>query len=138
VKAKYEILHKLPFFILLRDINVSGFLNMNTFEGKTYFSKESFEELVHWLHELTILKIFSSFERASTKLKVTKEKSKIQLNKQTLERILLGEIKMSFTSAKDLLQLAEDTGYDVDKFTNKLIKVKKKNNVNRKDLINAS
>lgn len=138
VKTKYEFLHKLPFFILLRDINVSSFLNMNTFEGKTYFSKESFEELVHWLNELTILKIFSSFERASTKLKVTKEKSKIQLNKQTLERILLGEIKMSFTSAKDLLQVAEDTGYDVDKFTDKIIKVKKKNNVNRKDLINAS
>jgi glycosidase len=137
VREKSGILHKLPFSILLNENYVSSYLNVNTFEDKTYFSKERFEELAHWLNELMILKLFSSYERALTKLRSTKDKSKKRLNKQGLERILLGEIKRSYTSTKDLLQLAEDTGYDLNKFSNSLIKVKKKKSISKMNSINA-
>jgi glycosidase len=124
-----SILHKLPFSLLLYDNYVSSFLNVNTYETQTYFSKERFEELAYWLNGLIILKLFTSYENTLTKLKSTKSKSKKVINKQGLERILLGEIKKSYITNKDIVQRADNAGYDLTKFVNSLTKTKKKSGI---------
>jgi hypothetical protein len=131
VSEKQVMLNKLPFSSLLHDKYVSSFLNVNNFEDITYFSKERFVELAHWLNELTILKLFTSYEKALDKLRSTKKKSKKGINKQGLERILLGEIKKSYVTTKDIVQNAENTGYDLNKFINSISKVKMKSSTKR-------
>ena len=128
---KQAILNRLPFSLLLNDNYVSTFLNVNTYEDITYFSKERFQELAHWLNELMILKLFSSYEKALAKLRGTKAKSKKHINKQDLERILLAEIKRSFITTKKIVQSAEDTGYDLNEFSNSLTTVNRKSSTKK-------
>jgi glycosidase len=128
---KQVMLNRLPFSLLLNDNYVSTFLNVNTYENVTYFSKERFQELAYWLNELVILKLFSSYEKAVVNIRSAKAKSKKQINKQGLERILLAEIKRSCITTKDIVQSAEDAGYDLNKFSNSLTNIKRKNITNK-------
>ncbi|MEJ2195744.1 MAG: hypothetical protein P8X73_12920 [Ignavibacteriaceae bacterium] len=114
------IFYQLPLNILFQEKNVSSFLNVNVFEGITYFSKERFELLIYWLSELIILRLFSFYEIESAKLMDTKYNSNSILKKPALERILLTEIKKNYESAKQLIQLAEVMKYDLNKFINNL------------------
>ena len=114
------VFYQLPLNILFQDKNVSSFLNVNVFEGITYFSKERFEMLIYWLSELIILRLFSFYEIESAKLMDTKYNSNSILKKPGLEKILLREIKKNYESAKQLIQLAEVMKYDLNKFINNL------------------
>lgn len=130
-------LHQLPFSELLKDENVSGFLKVNQFAGITYFDRERFENLVEWLFQLIVIKSFSLYEKELTTGKEKKKKSKKSLNKQELERLLLNVIKSCFASAQNLTWLAEESGYDVEKFSNSLINLKKKPKPREKEKVYA-
>ena len=110
---------------------------MNQFAGITYFDRERFENLVEWLFQLIVIKSFSLYEKELTTGKEKKKKSKKSLNKQELERLLLNAIKSCFASAQNLTWLAEESGYDVEKFSNSLINLKKKPKPREKEKVYA-
>lgn len=130
-------LHQLPFSELLKDENVSSFLKVNQFAGITYFNKERFENLVEWLFQLIVIKSFSLYEKELASSKEKKKKSKKSLTKQELERLLLNVIKSCFASAQNLTWLAEESGYDLEKFSNSLINLKKKPKTREKEKVYA-
>jgi glycosidase len=135
VKKYRSPLNKIDFSELIIDENVSNFLNINMFEDITYFNKEKFENLVEWLYQLVAVQSFSSYKKVLNNLKDKNTKkgiTKKKITKQDLERELINSIKGSFQSAKNLKWLAEESGYDLTKFSSSLINIKKTNNRNKK------
>jgi hypothetical protein len=136
VKKNRSPLNKIPFSELLINENVSNFLHINTFDNITYFNKENFENLIEWLFQLVVIQSFSIFKKTLSNVKdknLKRENSNKKLTKQDLERELLISIKGSFLSAKNLKWLAEESGYDLTKFSSSLINIKKRNNIARKE-----
>jgi glycosidase/uncharacterized protein (UPF0335 family) len=136
LKKNLSALNKLPLSDLLIEKNVSKYLNVNTFADITYFNKENFEDLIKWLYQIIVFLSFSSYKKALLKLKDKNKnnvKSKKQISKQNLERELMNSIKSTYLSAKNLIWLAEESGYDLTKFRNRIIKIKKKKSNKRKD-----
>jgi glycosidase len=126
VKKYRSPLYRINFSELLMNENVSRFLNVNKFDDITYFNKEKFENLVEWLYQLVAVQSFSSYKRVlkNQKDKNTKKgTTKKKLTKQDLERDLINSIKGSFLSAKNLKWLAEESGYDLTKFSSSLINI---------------
>jgi hypothetical protein len=133
IKRGRSALHKLPFYELFKDENVSRFLKINEFGSITYFNKERFEDIIKWLYQFAAVKSFSTFEKSLEKAKEKKRetgKSKKQLNKQELERKLINSVKETYISTKKLIWLAEESGYDLTKFSASLIKIKMKSKNN--------
>ncbi|MGB5894340.1 MAG: alpha-amylase family glycosyl hydrolase [Ignavibacteriaceae bacterium] len=126
VKKYRSPLNKIHFSELLINENVSNFLNINKFDAITYFNKEKFENLVEWLFQLIVILSFSSYKKILNNLKDRNTKkgiTKKKLTKQDLERELINSIKGSFLSAKNLKWLAEESGYDLTKFSSSLINI---------------
>jgi hypothetical protein len=135
VKKYRSPLNKIPFSELLINQNISNYLSVNRFGDITYFNKESFENLIEWLYQLVVVQSFSSYKKDLNKLKDNNAKkgiTKKKLTKQDLERELMNSIKGSFLSAKNLKWLAEESGYDLTKFSSSLINIKKRNDISRK------
>jgi hypothetical protein len=129
-------LHKLPITELIFDKNVTGYLLVNKYNEITYFSKERFETLVMWLYQLMIIQSYSFYNKELVKSKTGDQKttiSKKPFRKQDLDRELINSIKNSYLSAKKIMWLAEESGYDLTKFSNSLIYVNKKNRNNMKE-----
>jgi glycosidase len=136
LKKNRSALNKLPLSELFEDKSVSKYLNVNTFGDITYFNKENFEELIKWLYQIIVFLSFSSYNKTLLKLKNKNKKnvkSKKQVSKQNLERELMNSIKSTYLSAKNLTWLAEESGYGLTKFKNRIIKIKKKKSNKRKD-----
>jgi hypothetical protein len=126
VKKYRSPLYKIHFSELLMDKNVSNFLNVNKFDDITYFNKEKFESLIDWLYQLVAFQSFSSYKRVLNNQKdknTRKGTTKKKLTKQDLERELINSIKGSYLSAKNLKWLAEESGYDLTKFSSSLINI---------------
>jgi len=126
VKKYRSALYKIHFSELLMNNNVSTFLNVNRFDDITYFNKEKFESLIDWLYQLVAVQSFSSYKEALNNQKdknAKKVTTKKKLTKQDLERELINSIKGSFLSAKNLKWLAEESGYDLTKFSSSLINI---------------
>jgi hypothetical protein len=108
------------------DKNVGTFLNVNKFDDITYFNKEKFESLIDWLYQLVAFQSFSSYKEVLNNQKdksAKKGTTKKKLTKQDLERELINSIKGSYLSAKNLKWLAEESGYDLTKFSSSLINI---------------
>ena len=83
-----------------------------------------------WLLHLIIFKAVGSYEIAVLKIEEDKRlngNAKKQTTKLQLERALLNTIKDNYTSVKNLIWLAEESGYNLETLTNSLIEIKKKN-----------
>jgi hypothetical protein len=134
-------LQKLPFSELLFDENVSSYLQANEYNNITYFNKERFEILIRWLYQLIIIQSYDYYEKELFNLKTKKQKTtkpKKQVTKQDLDRELINTVKNSFLSAKKIMWLAEEAGYDLMKFSNAMIRINKKSRINVKDGINET
>ena len=71
------------------------------------------------------------FNLKTKKQKTTKPKK--QVTKQDLDRELINTVKNSFLSAKKIMWLAEEAGYDLMKFSNGMIQINKKSRINVTD-----
>ena len=93
---------------LLAENNVHNFLRINEFEGITYFNKERFEELLRWILLLNLTQIpFRINEKQVTKNQLTRtefDKEILQISKNNYERFI------------ELIDKAESSGYDFNKF----------------------
>ncbi|HKJ82331.1 MAG TPA: alpha-amylase family glycosyl hydrolase [Ignavibacteriaceae bacterium] len=68
---------------LLFGKNMTAYLNIHDYEGKTYFNKENFEELIEWIKILSIKEIFKDRE-----IKVKDRLTRIKILNQFLNTIL--------------------------------------------------
>lgn len=129
-------LNNLSFSDLLLDKDVSSYLLVNKFNEITYFNKERFETLIKWVYLLTVLLSYSYYDEALLKSKKQKENvTKGRVTKQDLDRELINSVKSSYLSTKRIIWLAEESGYDLVKFSNSLIQVRKKSRNNVKEVI---
>ena len=118
-------LNKIPLSELLHDKNISNFLNVNEFGGITYFNKEKLEMIIDWFYQLMVFKAYSTYKESLLKSREKKGKTGKSVSKQSLERSLFNQVKNSYNSAINIKWLAEESGYNLHKFTNSLIDIKK-------------
>lgn len=129
-KKERAAVYNIPISGLLLQESVSSFLKVNRYGEITYFNKERFDLIMKWLLHLIIFKAVGSYEIAVLKIEEDKRlngNSKKQTTKLQLERALLNTIKDNYTSVKNLIWLAEESGYNLETLTNSLIEIKKKN-----------
>lgn len=102
--------------VLLDSNIVSNLLHVNEFDGITYFNKENFEELLRWLLPFSILNL--------------KQEGKLNDEKK-----LLQEIKKLTGETNELIKVAEQAGYDLNKLKEEIARESKslisKNKKNR-------
>ena len=131
--GKRALLQKLDIAELLNDNDVRSYLKVNEFEGTTYFNKENFEKLIRWFLQLSIIKAYFNFDKTLSNISKRKNgKSNKKPTKQELEREYLSFVKNNFHSAKNLIWLASEAGYDLKRFTNSLIQVNGKKKLKKK------
>ncbi|MEJ2494802.1 MAG: hypothetical protein P8Y79_10805, partial [Ignavibacteriaceae bacterium] len=118
-------LNNLPLSELLHDDNISSFLNVNEFGGITYFNKEKLEKIIDWFYQLMVFKAYSIYKESLLKSRKRKGSPGTNVSKQSLERSLFNQVKNSYNSAVNIKWLAEESGYNLHKFSNSLISVKK-------------
>ena len=118
-------LNKIPLSELLHDKNISIFLNVNEFGGITYFNKEKLEMIIDWFYQLMVFKAYSTYKESLLKIRERKGKTGKSVSKQSLERSLFNQVKNSYNSAVNIKWLAEESGYNLHKFSNSLISIKK-------------
>ena len=100
---------------LLEEQNVHNYLRVNEFEGTTYFNKERFEELLKWIFLLNLTQFPSHIVGDQYK-----EKEK---NKGESEKEILNYSKNIFERFIELIDKAEQSGYDFNKFRGEFDKV---------------
>jgi len=100
---------------LLEEQNVHNFLRVNEFEGTTYFNKERFEELLQWILLLNLTHSPShkvgNQNTESEKIKSESDKELLTFSKNIYERFI------------ELIDKAEQCGYDFNKFRGEFDKV---------------
>ncbi|MBT8379660.1 MAG: alpha-amylase [Ignavibacteria bacterium] len=99
--------------VLLDSTVVHNFLHVNKFEGSTYFNKENFNELTTWLLLVT------------------------QLNKRenvdlTDEKSILRNLKSLTSETDSIINEAQNSGYDLTKLKEKILKIDKPPKSNKK------
>jgi glycosidase len=92
--------------ILLDSSIVYNLLHVNEFDGITYFNKENFEDLLRWLLLFSILNL--------------KQEEKINEEKK-----LLQEIKKLTGETNELIKIAEQAGYDLNKLKEEIARESK-------------
>jgi hypothetical protein len=98
--------------VLLDSNIVHNFLHINKFEGKTYFNKEHFEELLRWILLLGILDLNGTEPDFN-------------------EKIYIQKVKKSTAEINTIINEAELSGYDLNKLKNKVLKVDKTRSSNK-------
>ena len=99
---------------LLADDIINNFIRVNEFEGKTYFNKERFEELIKWMFQFNVFLIPSGLK--------DKNDSKTKLKKSDIEKQIIKSIKQNFEKYSELITRADANGYDFNKFRKELDK----------------
>ena len=128
VKSDSEKNYMLPSIkVLLNEDIVHKFLRVNEFEGITYFSKERFDELLKWILLFNLTQMPSHIYE--------KQVSKKQLTKTEFDKEILKTSKNNYERFIELIDKAESSGYDFNKFRKELGKVNVKKEKTKK-LIN--
>jgi hypothetical protein len=128
VKSGSEKNYMLPSIkVLLNEDIVHKFLRVNEFEGITYFSKERFDELLKWILLFNLTQMPSHIYE--------KQVSKKQLTKTEFDKEILKTSKNNYERFIELIDKAESSGYDFNKFRKELSKVNVKKEKTKK-LIN--
>ncbi len=127
-RQKRAALQKVSISDLLSNVTIRRFLQVNEYGGITYFNRERFEEMIKWFLLLIVIRSFSAYEKTVIGLKNKNGKGKLKkhLSKQKLEREYIASVKNNFLSAKNLIWLAEEAGYNINRFKNILVNVKSK------------
>jgi len=107
--GKETILNEIK--VLLDEDIVHNFIKVNVFEGITYFNKERFEELIRWIMLFDLIK--------STSFIKNKKKEK-RLNVAELNREINKSLKSNSDELFKLVDEAETSGYDFNKFKNEI------------------
>lgn len=94
--------------VLLGEKNVNNFLGVNEYQGITYFNKERFVELLLWVMLFYLISIPEKF-------KSIKER-KDQLKKADINKQVMKITKEVFEAYTDLINKADASGYDINKF----------------------
>ncbi len=111
-----------------------SYLNVNTFEGVTYFNKESFEELLKWILYFTNLyrvkeTFYPSLPAAKSKKKTKKVTSTVATDKVAIKS-LLEDFKITSESYKRIKEATIKSGYKVEELKKLLTtKVEKKKSI---------
>ena len=72
-----------------------------------------------------VFKAYSTYKESLLKSREKKGKGGQGVSKQSLERSLFNQVKNSYNSAISIKWLAEEAGYNLHKFANSLINIKK-------------
>lgn len=88
---------------ILEDDSAKIFIGVNDYDGKTYYSKENFEELISWFFTLYVLQINNKMDKFSN----ASEESKSFLDK-------------SFSNYRKILRLSNNSGYLYGKLINEI------------------
>ncbi len=111
---------------LLEEQIVHNFLRVNEFEGTTYFNKERFEELLKWI----LLFNLSQFQpKISEKLNTPKRITGTEGDKE-----ILTFSKNIYERFIELIDKAEQSGYDFNKFRGEFDKVTVKKEKTKKPI----
>jgi len=111
---------------LLEEQIVHNFLRLNEFEGITYFNKERFEELIKWI----LLFNLSQFQpKISEKLNTPKRITGTEGDKE-----ILTFSKNIYERFIELIDKAEQSGYDFNKFRGEFDKVTVKKEKTKKPI----
>ncbi len=128
VKSDSEKNYILPSIkVLLNEDIGRKFLRVNEFEGITYFSKERFDELLKWILLFNLTQMPSHIYE--------KQVTKKQLTKTEFDKEILKTSKNNYERFIELIDKAESSGYDFNKFRKELGKVNVKKEKTKK-LIN--
>lgn len=100
--------------VLLSEKNVNKFLSVNEFQGITYFNKERFVELLLWVMLFYLISIPEKFNS------IIEEKD--QLKKADINKQVMKITKEVFESYTELINKADSSGYDFNKFKQELKK----------------
>jgi hypothetical protein len=98
--------------VLLKENNVHNFLQVNEFEGITYFNKERFEELLKWILLFYLAHLHSQ-------LNLVEDKKK-KPTRTEIDREIIKYTKNNFERFIELIDKAGASGYDFIKFREEL------------------
>ncbi|HEY6438151.1 MAG TPA: hypothetical protein VIY47_16285, partial [Ignavibacteriaceae bacterium] len=101
--------------VLLGDDIVLNFIRVNEFEGITYFNKERFEELLRWILLFNLTQMPSHL--------IEKPDGKKPKNNTEFDKEILKISKYNHERFIELIDKAELSGYDFNKFQTELDKV---------------
>lgn len=93
---------------ILVDDSVKQFIGVNEYDGKVYYSKENFEELISWFLTLYLIKFF-----------VVENKRQDQLQQRGTE--LTKNINMIFNYFRSINELSDESGYLFEILLEKII-----------------
>ncbi len=116
VDSDFEKSNILPSIrVLLGEDIVLNFLRVNEFDGITYFNKERFEELLKWILLFNLTQIPSHLNE--------KPDGKNQINKTEFDKEILKISKYNYERFIELIDKAQSSGYDFNKFKTVLEKI---------------
>jgi len=101
--------------VLLKENNVHNFLQVNEFEGITYFNKERFLELLKWM-------LLFHLTNLHPQINLRQDKKK-KPTRTEIEKEIIKYTKNKYESFMELLDKAESSGYDFLKFQKELNKI---------------
>ncbi len=93
--------------MILKNEKASSYLNINTWEGNTYYSKERFEDLIKWYFTITLL------DGEDTKRKAVQVKKTRRVTVKPEDKIkkLTAKIKTGSSFMQRILQASDESGY---------------------------
>jgi len=101
---------------LLKERNVYNFLQVNEFEGITYFNKERFNQAAGWILLMTALKINNSLSNQITQKSADKSKPV----KKGIEKELMKRLKLEYEAYNEAIKITELSGFDLKIFIEKI------------------
>ena len=106
--------------------DVKNYLSVNDYQGVTYFSKESLENLVRWLFTLKNIQRIPQLILNNVKTqKETKDKIKIEPSVKGLTKELSDFLKKSFEKIEKILSISKNSGYQLKIFEEEIINLQK-------------
>jgi len=115
---------------LLQERNVHNFLQVNEFEGITYFNKERFSQAAGWILLMTVLKTNISLSNPVP----GKSEVKAKPLKKDFEKQLLKRIKSEYEAYSEAIKITELSGFDLKKFIEKINSGKKEISIKTKTI----